>query len=186
MTLPNLFTALRIALIPVFGWLWFTGRHGAALWCFAVGALTDVLDGFLARALNQKSRLGALLDPVADKLTLLVAFLVGAHVGGVPWWLAALVIGRDVVLSLGAALFAFAVRGRLDPKRWQPTRLGKYSTFFQLSTIGLALLARAGDLEALRPYVGALVLISAALTAASGLQYISTGARALARRPAST
>jgi cardiolipin synthase (CMP-forming) len=181
MTVPNALTGVRIALVPVFGWLWLHGHQAAALWVFAIGGATDLLDGLLARALDQKSRLGALLDPAADKLTLLVAFLVGASVGAVPWWLAALVIGRDLVLSIGAALFAFVVHGRHDPGSWQPSRLGKYSTFYQLATIGLALVTRASDEPGLGPWVAALALISAALTTISGFQYISTGIFALKR-----
>jgi cardiolipin synthase len=181
--LPNFFTFLRIALIPVFGLLWLRGRPGPALLVFAAAGLTDLLDGFLARTLHQRTRLGQLLDPAADKLTLLVAFLVAAASGALPWWLAALVIGRDVILSLGAALFAFVVHGRLEPSRWTPTRLGKYSTFFQLGTIGLALAAHAAEADALRPWVAAMTLDTAALTSISAIQYISTAVRALGRPP---
>ncbi len=183
MNIPNLITLLRIALVPVFGALWLTGHHAPALILFTLGALTDILDGLLARALNQKTELGALLDPTADKLTLLVAFLVGATTGGVPWLLAAIVIGRDVVLVMGAALFAFFVHGRLDPPRWRPSRLGKYATFYQLLTIGLALASRAHGFESLRPWVGALAIIAATLTVISGIQYISTGIFAFTRPP---
>lgn len=179
MSIPNAVTLLRIALVPVFGWLWLSGRPGAALCVFAAGALTDLLDGFLARALGQRTRLGQLLDPAADKLTLLVAFLVAAAIRAVPWWLAIVVIGRDLVLSIGAALFAFVVHGKFDRSRWTPTRIGKYATFYQLLTIGLALAAHAASADALRPWVAALVLITAALTAMSGIQYVSTAIRAL-------
>ncbi len=183
MNWPNALTFLRIALVPAFGWLWLTGHASLALAAFALGGLTDLLDGFLARTLDQRTRLGALLDPIADKLTLLVGFLVGASDGAVPWWLAVIVIGRDIVLTVGAALFVFVVHGRLDPPRWHPSRIGKYATVFQLATVGLALVARAAESDALPPWVGALALIAAALTAISGIQYVSTGIVAL-RRPA--
>ena len=185
MSIPNWFTILRIVLIPVFGWLWWTGRHAAALWVFAIAGTTDLVDGFLARYLDQRTRLGALLDPLADKLMLLVAFLVAASLGAVPWWLAALVIGRDVVLSTGAAIFGLLWRGRHDPSEWRPSRIGKYSTFIQLATIGFALLARAAHIEALTPWVGALVLVSAVLTSLSLVQYTGRALAAafLRRRP---
>jgi cardiolipin synthase len=110
---------------------------------------------------------------------LLVSFLVAAVTRAVPIWLAVLVIGRDVVLVTGGALFAFVVRGRLDPERWKPSRIGKYATFAQVLTIGLALLQRVTEHEALRPFVGALVINCAALTAISGIQYVAFGLRAL-------
>jgi cardiolipin synthase len=171
-TLANLFTLLRIVLIPVFGWLWATGRESLALWTFLVAALTDMLDGFAARYLDQRTRLGAMLDPAADKLMLLVSYLVGARFGALPWWLAALVIGRDVVLSTGVAVLAVLLRHRFGRYRFSPTRLGKYSTLLQLTTVALALFARASERDALAPWVGALVLLTTLFTVVSALQYI--------------
>jgi cardiolipin synthase len=181
MTVANLFTLLRIVLIPVFGVLWLKGLHTAALWTFAVAGVTDLLDGFLARYLDQRTRLGSFLDPAADKLMLLVSFLVAASLGAVPWWLAGLVIGRDLVLTAGVALLALVLRGRFARQRLRPTRIGKYSTFLQLATIALALLARAvdGRRDALRPWVAALVLVTCLLTVASALQYVVGAALAL-------
>ena len=181
MNLPNALTLARILLVPVFGWLWLTGRHGPALWAFVIGGLTDVLDGLLARALDQRTRLGALLDPAADKLTLLVAFLVAVSVGSVPWWLAALVIGRDIVLSSAAAVYTLVRHRRWDPSEWHPTRIGKYATFFQLATIALALVARAADSDLLRPWVGGLVLVTTAITTVALLQYLAAGVRLFRR-----
>jgi cardiolipin synthase len=183
MTLANLFTLLRIVLVPVFAWLWASGRHTLALWVFAIAGMTDLLDGFLARYLDQRTRLGALLDPAADKLMLLVSFLVAASLGAVPWWLALLVIGRDVVLTAGVALLAVVLRDRFASRRLGPTRIGKYSTFFQLCTIGLALVARAVEAPALRPWVGALVLLTAVMTLLSGAQYAGAATAALATAP---
>lgn len=184
MNLPNAITLLRILLVPVFGGLWFAGRHGAALAAFAVASVSDVLDGLLARALNQRTRLGALLDPIADKFMLFVAYLVAAIVGAVPWWLGVMVIGRDVIMTSTAAVYTFVVHGRLDPHEWHPTRLGKYSTFYQLATIALALVARAADAARSSPWVGALVLITAALTTLSALQYVAAGVRIFQHRTA--
>src|SRR5437764_640434 len=82
-----------------------------------IACLSDWLDGLLARVLNQKSRLGQFLDPAADKLMILVCFLVAAALHAVPKWLAVLVIGRDVVLASGGALFAFVLRGRYPSAR---------------------------------------------------------------------
>jgi cardiolipin synthase len=179
MNVPNAITLLRIALVPVFGYLWWSGHHGAAMTVFVLAAISDLADGFAARVLNQKTRLGQILDPAADKFMLLVSFLVAAATRAVPIWLAALVIGRDVVLASGGALFAFVLRGRLGPERWKPSRIGKYATFAQVLTIGLALLHRVTESEALRPFVGTMVINCAALTAISGIQYTAFGLRAL-------
>jgi cardiolipin synthase (CMP-forming) len=178
-TVANAITLIRIAMIPVFGVLWWRGLHGAALTVFGLAAISDLADGFAARILNQRTKLGQILDPAADKLMLLTSFLVAAHNRAVPVWLAVLVIGRDLVLASGGALFAFVVRGRFGPERWKPSRLGKYATFAQVLTIGLALLHRVSEYEQLRPFVGTLVIMSAALTAISGLQYVAFGLRAL-------
>jgi cardiolipin synthase len=179
MNVPNTITVVRILLLPVFGYLWWRGLYGAALTVFVLAAASDLADGFAARVLDQKTRLGQILDPAADKLMLLVSFIVAAKTRAVPVWLAALVIGRDIVLATGGALFAFVWRGRLDPDRWKPSRIGKYATFSQVVTIGLALLHRVSEYEGLRPFVGALVINCAALTAIAGAQYIAFGVRAL-------
>jgi cardiolipin synthase len=179
MTVANAITLLRMALTVVFGVLWWRGAHVAALSVFAAAALSDIADGFFARLLNQRTRLGQVLDPAADKLMLLVSFLVAAALGAVPLALAVLVIGRDVVLVAGGALFAFVLRGRLGPERWKPSRIGKYATFTQVLTIGLALLHCIVGGASLRPWVGALVIICAALTTIAGVQYVAAGVRAL-------
>ena len=183
MTVATFFTCLRIFLIPVFGWMWAKGLYADALAIFVIASLSDLLDGFLARWLHQTSRVGAILDPAADKLMLLVSFLVGASVGAVPWWLAAIVIGRDVVLAGGAALWTFVMHRRFDPAQFHPTRIGKYSTFFQLGTIGLALVTKALHADAFGPWVASLVFITCAFTLASAAQYIATALVALAQKP---
>jgi cardiolipin synthase (CMP-forming) len=180
MTAANFVTLIRIALIPCFGFLWWRGHHGLALAVFAAASLSDWLDGFLARVLDQRSRLGQILDPAADKLLLLVSFLTAAALGAVPRWLAALVIGRDVVLASGGALFAFVLRGRIAPERWKPSRIGKYSTFAQVITIALALAENMLGYAPLKPYVGAMVTMCAVFTLISGAQYVAFGVRALA------
>ena len=179
MTLANAITLVRIVLIPCFGYLWWRGHHGWALGVFALASLTDWLDGFVARLLNQSTKLGQILDPAADKLLMLVCFLVAAAIGAVPRWLTALVIGRDLVLAFGAALFAFVLRGRHDPERWKPTRLGKYSTFVQVMTIGLALTVSMTNYRPLVPFLWAMSVHAAVLTVLSLLQYVGLGVRAL-------
>ncbi len=180
MTVANAITCLRIVLTPVFGYLWWRGLHGWALGVFAAASLSDWLDGFFARLLDQKTRLGQFLDPAADKLMVLVCFLVAAALGAVPRWLAVLVIGRDVILVSGGALFAFVLRDRYPPRRWKPSRIGKYATFSQILTIGFALTSSIFGAPWLQPFAAAFVINCAALTAISGVQYVAFGTRALA------
>ena len=116
----------------VFYLLWTASYRTALLW-FAAAAVTDALDGFLARRLNSNSRLGAYLDPVADKILLSGSFVVLALTGASPWWLAAIVLGRDVLLLAGAAM---ALHRDLSPSMW-----GKWSTVAQILYV-LAVVAR--------------------------------------------
>jgi cardiolipin synthase len=177
MTLANGITLLRIVLIPVFGVLFLHGHHALALVAFALAGLSDLVDGLVARALHQQTRLGQLLDPAADKLLLVVCFLATAARGVVPRWLAALVIARDLVLVTGAGLVALRLR-RIHgeaPHHWKPTRLGKWSTATQVSTIGLALAQAMGDWPALAPWVAALAIPCAAATTLTGIQYVAFG-----------
>src|SRR5262249_3607788 len=152
LTLANLFTFARIVLIPIFGWLWYHGDD-RALWIFAVAVATDVVDGFLARWLDQPSRLGALLDPIADKLLVLVALVVGLLLGVIPPWLAIIILARDAALAIGAILFATRWRERHGPAAWRPTRIGKYAMALQSVTIRLVIVGSTLGLRALRAYV---------------------------------
>jgi cardiolipin synthase (CMP-forming) len=179
LTVPNALTLLRILLTPVFGYFWWRGRYALALEIFAVAGLTDFLDGLAARLLDQRSKLGQFLDPAADKLMVLVTFIVAAATGAVPLWLAILVIGRDVILASGGALFVFVLRGRMGPERWRPSRIGKYATFFTLCTIGTALIYRITDWPPLRPFVGALGIMCAVCVTIAGIQYVTSGILAL-------
>jgi cardiolipin synthase len=181
LTVPNALTFLRILLTPIFGYCWWRHRYGLAVAAFAAASISDFFDGLAARVLNQRSKLGQVLDPAADKLLVTVTFIVAAATGAVPIWLACLVIGRDVLLATGGALFAFVYRGILGPERWRPTRIGKYATFFTVCTIGLALLHSFTERESLRPFVGALGIMSAATTTVSGIQYIVAGVKAFRR-----
>lgn len=156
--LPNLLTLVRIAIAPYIFFLMWTGVYSNALIWFGLAALTDALDGFLARRLSASSRMGALLDPLADKILLSGAFLVLALAGAVPRWLAVLVLGRDALLLAGGAVVLKARLLRdLAPSVW-----GKASTAVQM----LYLIAVLAGLA-----VPALAYLTAALTAWSGADY---------------
>ena len=158
LTLANAFTALRIALIPFFAWAWRARENERALSLFLVAAATDLIDGFLARWLNQKSRLGALLDPIADKLLLLVALLVGVSLGEIPVWL--------------------LWKERYGPEQWHPTRIGKYAMFLQ-SLMLVLVIADSTTLLSLRSYAEVAMILTAIFTLVAGAQYTVRAVRAV-------
>ncbi len=170
-------------LTPFFGYFWWRHWYELAIITFAVASASDFLDGLAARVLDQRSKLGQFLDPAADKLMVLVTFVVAAATGAVPCWLAALVIGRDVDPGRRAARSSrSSIRGIIGPERWRPSRIGKYATFYTVGTIGLALLHSMTGYERLRPFVGALGIMCAACTIVSGIQYVASGIQAFVRR----
>jgi cardiolipin synthase len=145
LTLANLLTFLRMALIPVFAIMLVYNREGWALAVFTVAGVSDGIDGFIARLMKQESELGTIIDPIADKLLMTTAFIMltiptvlspGRHLP-VPFWVTAAVIGRDVLIIAvaGAINIMTGFRG------FKPSWLGKASTFVQVSAVILILLA---------------------------------------------
>jgi cardiolipin synthase (CMP-forming) len=181
LTLANVLTGARFVLIPLFGFLWLRGQGVQALVVFMIAVLTDILDGFIARYFHQFSRLGAILDPAADKVLLLVGYVVGALVHVIPVWLAVFVIGRDVVVAIGAGLFAWVWRGRHDPEDWRPSRIGKYTMFIQSFAVALALFVDVTRPAGGRAWLQVILLMTAMMTLCSGIQYVLIGLRALTR-----
>jgi cardiolipin synthase len=138
--LPNLLTVARLALTPYLFLLMWRHEYRGLLWPFALAGITDVVDGFLARRWHASSRLGAYLDPVADKILLSGAFLVLALTGAIETWLAAVVLGRDLLIVAGAGVLYLAKsRTAFPPSPW-----GKVSTFVQVLFLMFALGALAG------------------------------------------
>src|SRR5262245_8212907 len=119
LNLPNLFTLVRLMLAPFVVREILAGRHFFALELFAVAALTDILDGAAARRFGSESRVGAYLDPIADKVLMSGVFLAFAIARIVPWWLVAIIFGRDVLILIGAVLFlAFTSIRNMPPTVW--------------------------------------------------------------------
>jgi cardiolipin synthase len=108
-TVPNLISVIRLLLVPVFGWLVLGGHDMAAVLVLAVSGASDWLDGKLARVLHQTSRLGAALDPAADRLFILVTIFGLAWRGSIPWWLVAAIVAREAVM--GVVLLVLRRRG---------------------------------------------------------------------------
>ncbi len=170
--LPNLISLVRIALIwPTLAALE-AGRFWTALALFLIAAVSDGLDGFLAKRFAWTSDLGRFLDPLADKLLLVTVFVLCAWLALVPWWLTAVVVARDVMIGLGALIYRLwfgALHGR-------PTVISKVNTAAQLLYITLVLLAAAVNFPP-PAVLGALALITLATTFISGAHYLNTFAR---------
>lgn len=167
LTLPNLLTASRLVLVPVVVLHILRGDAWGAFWWFAAAALTDLLDGNLARWLDQKSVLGAWLDPIADKAMLLSTLLALAWAGSLPLWLAVVVLLRDGVVLGGAGAYRL-LTGRLEVA---PTLSGKAATFAEFTLVSLILADLAlgpGLIQWLEP----LIVLTALLVVASGLHYV--------------
>jgi len=138
-TVPNVISMLRLALVPVFAWLILTEQDVAAVVVLIVAGASDWFDGVIARRFDQMSRLGQLLDPAADRLYILVTLIGLGLRGFVPWWLVAVIVGRDVLLT--ALLPALRRRG-LAPL--QVHVAGKAGTFALMYSFPLLLLAHLG------------------------------------------
>lgn len=174
LNLPNLITLLRIGAIPVFLILLVDERYTEALIVFILAGITDSLDGLLARWLDARTTLGAFIDPLADKLLLVSSFVILAFLGDIPRWLAVLVIMRDVIILIGYSVLFFVTGHAIEVR---PTLIGKASTFFQLLTVIMALVALhnvAWQIPLLRD---ASEVLAGATVTISGLQYLSRAFR---------
>jgi cardiolipin synthase len=177
LNLANALTVLRIALAPVFLVLYVDGARLRALAAFAAAAATDVLDGLVARALDQRTRLGAFLDPIADKILAASALVALAATGRLPVWLPVLVVARDAAQLVGAAWLRTTHR----PVPVVPTRIGKYATVALALTVVVALAEDFGAYprgEA-APFVIALALLATECVALSFAQYFLFFLRAI-------
>jgi cardiolipin synthase len=168
-TLPNALTVLRLVLAPVFLVLYARGDTVRALAAFAAAASTDVLDGLAARVLSQHSRLGAFLDPIADKFLAACALFALWERDRLPLWLPIFVVSRDVAQLVGAGVLR-TIHRRIP---LAPTRIGKYATFALAATVVLSLAWEllAWPMADVAPYVAALGLLSAECVAISFVQY---------------
>lgn len=167
--LPNSLTILRILLIPVFiGFLAYE-HYGYSLVVLLIAGITDGLDGTIARVANQRTRLGAYLDPLADKLLLTSGFITLSTLHLVPRWAVIVVVSRDMILMTGT-LLAKLTDSRLDIS---PTLMGKGATLFQLAYLLLVvvLTSRQMDLRLLQP----LLYIMVGVTLLSGFHYLYRG-----------
>lgn len=177
MNLPNVITTLRLLLLPLFLTLLVYRRPGPALAVLALAALSDALDGLVARWLDQKTAIGSFLDPLADKLLSMSGFVTLALIGPIPPWFVIVVISRDVIISLGS-LVLYLHDGRLEIA---PSLIGKAAMLAQFATLVVTLLLEFSVVEERLWFL--LLALTAGLTVASGLQYLWRGLRRAGTRP---
>lgn len=173
LTLANRLTILRILMVPVIILLLLYKRLGYALAVFCLAGLTDALDGFIARSFRQKTELGMILDPLADKLLLTSSLLTLAFLREIPRWFAVVVVSRDLILVGGALVLVLFV-GKVGIP---PSTFGKLTTSLQLLTAFSAMLDNF--VRSLHHAVLPLVVTAAVFTILSGLDYVYRGAKLL-------
>lgn len=166
LNIPNLLSLVRLAFVPFAVRAVLAGDYMGALWIFAAAAVTDALDGPLARHLHCTTRLGTYLDPIADKALLSSTYLALGAAGLAPWWLVGLIFGRDLLIAalVGAGLMFTAYRD-FPPNIW-----GKLSTAVQAAVAVWVIVARA--FPGLAVSAGPLLWAAAAATVWSGLTYV--------------
>jgi len=178
-TIPNGITLLRLAVTPFFVLSVVEGNYELALAIFVLAGVSDVLDGLIARALAMRSPFGAYLDPIADKVLVVSAYLAltlrRPDVVTIPTWLTVLALSRDALIVLVAlALYLGAGIRNFDPSVW-----GKATTFLHILTIGLVLVA---NLTAVPPaWLAATFYVTLFFTIVSGLDYVRLAARTAER-----
>ena len=192
MTTANKITILRILLVPFFvvELIYYIETDNelhrlVAILSFAIAAVLDGVDGFIARHYNQKSELGAILDPLADKLLLVSGIVTlslnhGTFLGQMPLWLIGTIIGRDVLILIGMVVIQLTV-GKVTV---QPRIIGKCATVLQMAVVIWILLKWDQHLNPL--WVKYLMVSAAICTGVSGLLYVWDGVKQLGSHPASS
>jgi len=171
--LPNFFTIVRIFLVFPAGWLLWHGAVAEALVLIAIAGATDFIDGELARRFNWRTAFGAIADPAADKLLVLVVFVVLALQGHLPIWLLGVVVGRDLVIVIGALAYRLVV-GKYEV---EPTTLSKVNTGLQIVMLLVVLIGLLGVESPVAVHAAVMVdpwgfVVVGALAAVSGAHYV--------------
>ena len=175
-SLPNVITVIRILLTPIFVIFLQSGWYLYALLVFVVAAVSDGLDGFVARYFNQRTELGAYLDPLADKLLLITAFIGMAVFQFIPGWLAVIVISRDILILMGIGVLTVTqAKFEIHPSLWS-----KMTTFTQLFTICLVLLSLIVSVP--NGIKSVFFFLTAVITIISGGHYLFVGLNILHKK----
>ncbi len=179
LTVPNQLTLLRMVVLPFVLISMIYGQHTASLWLFVAAAVTDVIDGIVARRFNQKTRLGQYLDPIADKLLLSSCFVAQSVNGAIPWWVTILVLLRDVMIIATVLVVVLTTSVR----RFPPSLLGKANTVVQFTTLLTVLLNHVILAGWLQRVITALVAMTAVTTVFSAVHYALEVSRRLYAHP---
>ncbi|MDW3094187.1 MAG: CDP-alcohol phosphatidyltransferase family protein [Gammaproteobacteria bacterium] len=163
--IPNAITSARILCVPCLIWMLFHHQFERSLILVLLMGVSDALDGFLARCYGWKTALGAYLDPLADKLMLLSTFIAFAALGWVPWWLAAIIVARDVILLTSAFYYHLSTR----QLKIEPLTISKINTFAQIILAASLIYAQVGPLHV--QILNVLMTIVACTTVGSGMSY---------------
>ncbi len=166
--IPNLITALRFLMVPPTLLLLLDEKYSLALLIFAIAGISDGIDGFLAKHYGWTSRLGAIMDPLADKLLLGSTFIVLAWLGDLPVWLVATIIIRDAVIVSGGLAYHFLI-GRYE---MAPSLISKLTTFGQIMLVVTVLAAHGQLISLSRPLLDGLEIAVLILTLGSGVTYV--------------
>ncbi len=173
MNIPNILTILRILLVPVFVIFLIQNDIWMALFIFILASITDGLDGLIARLFNQKSVIGAYLDPIADKFLLISAYLVMTIKDMLPAWLTVLVVSRDVIILSGVVILSVVMDKKL---KIQPSFSSKVTTVLQVLTVALVLFSTKNYSSFL---FNTIIITTAFFTVLSGLMYVYNGVMAM-------
>jgi cardiolipin synthase len=165
--IPNLITFFRFVLIIPVAISLLMGRMDVALILFAIAGFSDGVDGFLARQFDWRSKLGAILDPLADKGLMATTIIILGILGLIPWWLVGLMILRDVIILVGAVSY-FRLNGQIE---MDPSVLSKLNTLLQIILV-IALLWNAGFSPLPDMFIQGLIILVTMSTVFSGVDYV--------------
>jgi len=170
--IPNLICLLRIALILPLVIAMREGQHERIIVLFSIAAVSDGVDGYLAKRFGWTSDLGRVLDPVADKLLVITVFITASWLDIAPWWLTAVAVARDLIIGFGAVIY----RLWLGPLHGRPTVISKINTALQLVYLLAVVLASATGFPP-RELLDALAAVVLVTILASGIDYVARFAR---------
>ena len=176
--IPNTLTITRLMIIPFFVASMLSQKYQNALILFSVAAITDIMDGLLARMTNQKTRIGAFLDPLADKFLLLTSFVMFTFYGWLPLWVTIIVLSRDALVIIGWLIMVISTKN----SKVEPSITGKLANAFQATLIVYILLAINFEIDKTMIIKQVVITLAAALTVFSGIQYIYRGYKRLNER----
>ncbi len=172
LNLPNLITLARLLSVPLAIWLIISSDYGAAFWVFVAAGVSDALDGYIAKRFDRRTRLGALLDPIADKSLLMSVYVTLGYAGQLPDWLVIVVVFRDVMIVGGFVL----IQASTPARQFDPLYISKINTTLQIVLVAFVL-ARLGLGAGDGPLTVILVSAVAVTTVLSGMSYFVRWAR---------